>query len=170
MRDTNPRQVAFCPGSFDPVTNGHLDIISRAARVFDSVIVGVAEDAQKSFLFTLDERVQICCEVLAHLPNVTVQSFTGLLVQAAHEAGATVLVKGLRQPFDLSHEGPMFYMNRSLLPEMETIFMLSNPDYTYVSSSLIKWVCSMGGDISSHVPPLVAARLQERLKGQSEPC
>lgn len=163
MSDATPRQIAYCPGSFDPITNGHLDIIGRAAAVFEHVIVAVAEAAQKDHLFSLEERVQMCKEVCAHLPNVTVESFTGLLVEAASQAGARVVIKGLRQSFDLSHEGPMTYMNRSLRPEIETMFMLSNPNYTYVSSSLIKWVCSMGGDITSHVPPLVAEKLREKL-------
>lgn len=163
MSDATPQQIAYCPGSFDPITNGHLDIIRRAAGIFEHVIVAVADAAQKDHLFTLDERVAICRAVCAELPNVTVESFSGLLVEAASHAGAKVVIKGLRQPFDLSHEGPMTYMNRSLRPEIETMFMLSNPDYTYVSSSLIKWVCSMGGDISSHVPPLVAEKLREKL-------
>jgi pantetheine-phosphate adenylyltransferase len=155
--------IAYCPGSFDPITNGHVDIVERASRLFAEVVVAVADDAQKAFLFTLDERVAICREVLSHLPNVRVEPFSGLLVEAARNAGAGVIIKGLRQPFDLSHEGPMAYMNRSLQPGVETMFMLANPAYTYVSSSLIKWVCSMGGDISAHVPAAVAARLRSRL-------
>lgn len=163
MTDCNTPQIAFCPGSFDPITNGHLDIITRAAGVFSQVIVGVAESAEKVHLFTAAERVQLCQQVCAHLPNVQVQRFSGLLVRAAQEAGACVIVKGLRQTSDLAHEGPMAYMNRSLEPRVETMFMLASPDYTYVSSSLIKWVCSMGGDIGSHVPSLVAEALQRRL-------
>jgi len=155
--------VAFCPGSFDPITHGHLDIIARAAAVFGHVIVGVAESAEKTHLFSLDERLEICREVCADLPNVSVESFSGLLVQAAKQAGARAIIKGLRQSFDLSHEGPMAYMNHSLEPDIETMFMLGSSDYTYVSSSLIKWVCSMGGDISSHVPAVVAQRLREKL-------
>jgi len=155
--------IAYCPGSFDPITNGHLDIISRASRVFGTVIVAVAESAQKEFLFALEERVELCRTVCAHLPNVEVQSFSGLLVEAASQAGASVIIKGLRQALDLSHEGPMTYMNRSLRPEIETVFMLSSPECTYISSSLIKWVCSMGGEIEAQVPAAVAQRLRERL-------
>ena len=155
--------IAYCPGSFDPITNGHVDIIERAARLFADVIVAVADEAQKDFLFSLDERVAMCRETLAHEPRVRVESFSGLLVEAAREAGASVIVKGLRQPFDLSHEGPMAYMNRSLQPDLETLFLLANPAYTYVSSSLIKWVCGMGGDVSAHVPAVVAAHLRRRL-------
>jgi pantetheine-phosphate adenylyltransferase len=155
--------IAYCPGSFDPITNGHLDIISRASRVFGTVIVAVAENAQKEFLFPLDERVELCRAVCAQLPNVRVQCFSGLLVEAAGQAGASVIIKGLRQATDLSHEGPMTYMNRSLRPDLETVFMLSSPECTYISSSLIKWVCSMGGDVDAHVPAAVAQRLRERL-------
>lgn len=155
--------IAYCPGSFDPITNGHLDIISRASRVFGTVIVAVAQNAQKEFLFALEERVGLCRAVCAHLPNVEVQCFSGLLVQAAYEAGATVIIKGLRQEADLAHEGPMTYMNRSLRPDIETMFMLSSPECTYISSSLIKWVCGMGGDIEAHVPAVVARKLRERL-------
>ena len=155
--------IAYCPGSFDPITNGHLDIIERAAKLFDTVIVGVALDAEKDHLFSAAERLAMCAEVCAHWPNVTVQSFTGLLVEAAHQAGATLIVKGLRQALDLSHEGPMATMNRSLRPEIETMFLLASPAHAYLSSSLIKWVCGMGGDISAHVPAAVAQRLQQRL-------
>jgi len=155
--------IAYCPGSFDPITNGHLDIIGRASRVFGTVIVAVAENAQKEHLFTLEERVELCRSVCGHLPNVEVQCFAGLLVEAARQAGAKVILKGLRQESDLSHEGPMTYMNRSLQPDLETMFMLSSPECTYISSSLIKWVCSMGGDIDAHVPVAVAEKLREGL-------
>jgi pantetheine-phosphate adenylyltransferase len=155
--------IAYCPGSYDPITNGHVDIIERAARLFAEVVVAVADEANKEFLFSLPERVAMCTETLAHVPGVRIEPFTGLLVEAARAAGATVIVKGLRQSFDLSHEGPMAYMNRSLQPDIETLFMLANPANTYVSSSLIKWVCSMGGDISAHVPAPVAERLRQRL-------
>jgi pantetheine-phosphate adenylyltransferase len=162
MCDTS-EVIAYCPGSFDPITNGHLDIIERAAKLFGSVIVGVALQAEKDHLFSPEERLAMCREVCAHLPNVTVQPFAGLLVEAVHEAGAAVVVKGLRQSLDLSHEGPMAYMNRSLRPEIETVFLLASPAYTYVSSSLIKWVCGMGGDITAHVPAAVAQKLKQRL-------
>ena len=165
MPEETLRHVAFCPGSYDPITNGHLDIIRRAAQMLGRVIVGVAAEAQKEHLFALEERLAMVCEVCADIERVEVQSFTGLLVEAAHQAGATILVKGLRQPFDLSNEGPMAYMNRSLRPEIETVFLLSSPEYTYVSSSLIKWVCRMGGDVSAHVPPAVMKKLIAKLRG-----
>jgi len=162
MPDTSD-VIAYCPGSFDPITNGHLDIIERAARLFATVIVGVAANAEKDHLFTQDERVALCREVCAHLPNVTVEPFDGLLVEAARQAGARVIVKGLRQSFDLAHEAPMAAMNRSLQPEIETMFLLASPAVAHVSSGLIKWVCGMGGDIAGHVPAVVAKRLRERL-------
>jgi len=162
MCDTS-QAIAYCPGSYDPITNGHIDIIERAARLFAEVIVAVADEAQKDFLFSLEERVALCRETLGHVPGVRVEAFSGLLVEAARQAGAVAIVKGLRQSFDLSHEGPMAYMNRSLQPEIETVFLLADPAHTYVSSSLIKWVCGMGGDISAHVPAPVAERLRQRL-------
>jgi pantetheine-phosphate adenylyltransferase len=164
-----PSRIAYCPGSYDPVTKGHLDIIRRAARMFEGVIVAVAEDAQKQHLFSLAERQAMVREACRGIAGVRVESFSGLLVEAARRAGAGVIVKGLRSPFDLSHEGAMAYMNRSLQPEIETIFLLASPDYTYVSSSLIKWVCEMGGDISSHVPAVVVPHLARRLAG-AEPA
>lgn len=162
MSDTK-RIIAYCPGSFDPITNGHVDIVQRACPLFCEVIVAVADEAQKQFLFDLDERVSMCRQALAHLDGVRVEPFSGLLVTAAREAGARVIIKGLRQSFDLSHEAPMAYMNHSLQPDVETMFMLSSPACAHISSSLIKWVCSMGGDISAHVPAEVARRLREKL-------
>jgi len=162
MCDTS-EVIAYCPGSFDPITHGHLDIIERAAKLFGAVLIGVAVQAEKEHLFSPEERVAMCREACAHLPNVTVQTFAGLLVEAAHEAGAAVIVKGLRQSSDLAHEGPMAAMNRSLRPEIETLFLLADPARAYVSSSLVKWVCGLGGDISAHVSAAVAQQLKQRL-------
>jgi pantetheine-phosphate adenylyltransferase len=159
--------TAYCPGSFDPLTNGHLDIIERAARLFGAVIVGVALDAEKDHLFSADERLAMCREACAHLPNVSVQTFSGLLVEAARQVGATLIVKGLRQAQDLAHEAPMAAMNRSLRPEIETVFLLADPAHAFVSSSLVKWVCSMGGDVSAHVPARVAQQLTQRISGEA---
>ena len=162
----DPRDIiACCPGSFDPITRGHLDIIERASRLFSHVIVAVAVEAQKDHLFTANERVTLCQESLADLVNVTVQSFDGLLVEAAREAGVRVIVKGLREPVDLSHESPMAHMNRHLQPEIETMFLLASPQYSHVSSGLIKWVCGMGGDVAEFVPEAVIGPLRERLGG-----
>ena len=157
--------IAYCPGSFDPLTNGHLDIIERAARLFGAVIVGVAVDAEKDHLFSAQERLELCRAACAHLPNVSVQTFSGLLVEAARQAGATLIIKGLRQAQDLAHEAPMAAMNRRLCPAIETVFLLADPAQAFVSSSLVKWVCSMGGDITAHVPAVVAQQLIARLTG-----
>lgn len=157
-------RIAYLPGSYDPVTNGHLDIIRRAAAVFDEVVVGVAADAEKQHLFSLEERIGLVREACTDLPQVRVEGFSGLVVEAAAAARARVLVKGLRQASDLTHEFPMAHMNRHLRPELETVFLLASPDLSYLSSSLVKWVCGMGGDITAHVPPCVAQRLVARLR------
>jgi pantetheine-phosphate adenylyltransferase len=157
--------VAYLPGSYDPVTNGHLDLIRRATTLFGAVVVGVAADAEKQHLFTLDERIAMVREGCADLPTVRVEGFSGLVVEAARSAGARLLVKGLRQASDLAHEAPMAQMNRCLRPDLETVFLLADPTHAHVSSGLIRWVCGLGGDISAHVPPPVARRLVARLRG-----
>lgn len=160
--DLEPR-IAYCPGSFDPLTLGHLDVIRRAAAIFPAVVIGVAEQAEKAHLFTLEERIEMIEEACADLPNVRAEGFSGLVVEAARRAGASVLVKGLRQSADLAHEFPMAHMNHHLRPDLETVFLLADAGLSYLSSSLVKWVCGMGGDISAHVPPGVAARLRAKL-------
>lgn len=157
-------RIAYLPGSYDPITNGHLDIIRRAAAVFEAVIVGVARDAEKQHLFSLDERCDLVRAACADLPNVSVEGFSGLVVEAAAKAGAQVLLKGLRQASDLAHEFPMAHMNRRLQPSLETLFLLASPELSFLSSSLVKWVCAMGGDISAHVPPCVARTLVAKLR------
>jgi pantetheine-phosphate adenylyltransferase len=151
-----------CPGSFDPVTNGHLDIIGRASRLFDEVIVGVLINQAKTGLFTEEERLTMLGEVTAGYDNVRVLSFRGLLVDfcRTHEAG--VVVKGLRAVSDFDYELQMAQMNIGLAG-VETLFMPTNPLYSFLSSSLVKEVAKWGGDVSAHVPDLVATRLMERL-------
>jgi pantetheine-phosphate adenylyltransferase len=158
-------KTAYLPGSYDPVTNGHLDIIRRAAATFDEVVVGVAADAEKQHLFSLEERIGLLQEACADVGNVRVEGFSGLVVEAAAQAGARVLLKGLRQSSDMAHEFPMAHMNHHLRPGLETMFLLASPGLSYLSSSLVKWVCGMGGDITAHVPPQVAARLIAKLRG-----
>ena len=153
---------AVCPGSFDPVTNGHLDIIDRTSRLYDEVIVGVLINQSKQGLFSHEERVEMLREVTKGYPNVRVAEFRGLLVDFCREQGAAVVVKGLRVVTDFDYELQMAQMNVGLAG-IETLFMPTNPLYSFLSSSLIKDVAKWGGDISAHVPDVVARRLVERL-------
>ena len=153
---------AVCPGSFDPVTNGHLDIVGRASRLFDEVIVGVLINQHKTGLFTIEERITILREVTASYGNVRVESFRGLLVDFCRAQDAVAVVKGLRAVSDFDYELQMAQMNIGL-SGVETLFMPTNPLYSFLSSSLVKEVAKWGGDVSAHVPDVVAARLAERL-------
>jgi len=153
---------AVCPGSFDPVTNGHLDIVGRASSLFDEVIIGVLINQAKTGLFTIDERITMLREVTAAYGNVRVESFRGLLVDFCRAQGAAVVVKGLRAVSDFDYELQMAQMNIGLAG-VETLFMPTNPLYSFLSSSLVKEVAKWGGDVSAHVPDVVAARLAERL-------
>ncbi|MGB2567393.1 pantetheine-phosphate adenylyltransferase [Micromonospora citrea] len=153
---------AVCPGSFDPVTNGHLDIIGRASRLFDEVIVGVLVNQSKSGLFTVEERIDMLREVTSSYDNVRVESFRGLLVDFCRAQEASVLIKGLRAVSDFDYELQMAQMNIGLAG-VETLFMPTNPLYSFISSSLIKDVAKWGGDISAHVPDRVREALQERI-------
>jgi pantetheine-phosphate adenylyltransferase len=153
---------AVCPGSFDPVTNGHLDIVGRASRLFDEVIIGVLINQHKSGLFTIEERIDILREVTAPYGNVRVESFRGLLVDFCRAQHAAVVVKGLRAVSDFDYELQMAQMNIGL-SGVETLFMPTNPLYSFLSSSLVKEVAKWGGDVSSLVPDLVSERLAKRL-------
>jgi pantetheine-phosphate adenylyltransferase len=154
--------TALCPGSFDPVTNGHLDIIERTSRHFDAVIVAVIRNPQKSqSLFTLEERQEMLHEVTAHLDNVRIEFFKGLLVDFAREQGADAIVKGLRAVSDFDYELQMAQMNHRLT-ELDTFFLPTSPQYSFLSSSLVREVARYGGDVSSFVPKTVLARLSER--------
>jgi pantetheine-phosphate adenylyltransferase len=154
---------AIVPGSFDPPTNGHLDIIERAARMFDSVTVAVVVNSAKSPLFTLAERVEMLKEVCAHLPNVTVGSFTGLLVEYAALRGAGVIVRGLRAVTDFEYELQMALTNRRLAPDIETVFMMPGGEYSYLSSSIVKEIALLGGSVEGLVPDSVRQRLREKV-------
>ena len=154
--------TALCPGSFDPVTLGHVDIIERSARHFDNVIVAVIRNPQKAqSLFTLEERQEMLSEVLAHLPNVRIEFFKGLLVEFAKDHGAESIIKGLRAVSDFDYELQMAQMNQRL-SGIDTFFLSTSPQYSFLSSSLVREVARFGGDVSSMVPPLVAKRLAER--------
>jgi pantetheine-phosphate adenylyltransferase len=153
---------AVCPGSFDPVTNGHIDIIGRAAGLFDEVIVAVLINDSKTGLFPVAERMALLAEVTGDYPNVRVESFRGLLVDFCRSQAARVVVKGIRAVSDFDYELQMAQMNIGLAG-VETLFMPTNPLYSFLSSSLVKEVARWGGDVSAHVPPPVAAKLLERL-------
>jgi pantetheine-phosphate adenylyltransferase len=154
---------AVCPGSFDPVTNGHLDIIDRATRLFDEVIVAVLINESKTGLFTVDERMEMLRGVTKQYGNVRIASFRGLLVDFCRAQHAPVVVKGLRAVSDFDYELQMAQMNIGLAG-VETLFMPTNPRYSFLASSLVKEVAKWGGDVSPHVPELVAERMVERLQ------
>jgi len=154
--------VAIYPGSFDPLTNGHVDIIERGARLFDRIIVAMLINMDKSPLFTLPERVEIAREVFHDSANVEVDTFDGLLVDYARRRRATVIVRGLRAISDFEFEMQMALMNRRLNPEVETAFMMPAEQYTYVSSRLVKEIVALGGSVAGLVPPTVERRLREK--------
>ncbi|MFP5022913.1 pantetheine-phosphate adenylyltransferase [Pseudonocardia phyllosphaerae] len=153
---------AVCPGSYDPPTIGHLDVIRRTAGLFDEVYVAILVNPRKQGLFDVDERVEMLREITADLPGVVVESFSGLVVDYCRERGAQTLVKGLRGATDYDYELPMAHMNRHLTG-VETLFLPGAPGQVYVSSSLVKEVARGGGDVSSFLPPAVHTRLMERL-------
>ena len=157
---------AVCPGSFDPVTNGHLDIVSRAADLYDEVVVAVLINKTKSSLFDLEERLELLSEVTAKYPNVRVDSFHGLLVDYCRAHRIPVIVKGLRAVSDFDYELQMAQMNRGLAG-VDTLFMPTNPEYSFLASSLVKEIATYGGDVSSLVPKLVYERMLSRLRERS---
>ena len=157
---------AICPGSFDPVTNGHLDIIGRAANLYDEVVVAVFVNRTKSGLFTVEERLTMLEETTADLPNVRVDSFRGLTVDYCKDHDIAVILKGLRAVSDFDYELQQAQMNRSLAG-VDTLFMPTNPEYSFLASSLVKDIAGWGGDVSSLVPPTVLKRLVERARGDS---
>jgi pantetheine-phosphate adenylyltransferase len=151
------------PGSFDPVTNGHLDIIERAAELFDEVVVAVAVNRGKRPLFSVEERVSMLQEVVRPLVNVTVDAFDGLTVHYAKQRGAEVIIRGLRVLSDFENEMMMALMNRNQEPSVDTVFLMASKDYAFLSSSAVKELAGMGGDISALVPPAVAEQLVARV-------
>lgn len=155
--------VALYPGSFDPITNGHLDLIQRGSALFDRLIVAILRNDEKRPLFSLDERVEMLHEVTGELPNVEVGSFGGLLVDYAAERGASVILRGIRAVSDYEYELQMALMNRRLRPEVETVFLMAGEAYSFISSRLVKEVIRLGGDIGDLVPPTIEGRLKRRL-------
>ena len=164
MSSDDPR-VAVCPGSYDPVTNGHLDVITRAARVFDKVVVGVVNNPvrKQKTLFTADERKEFIEDATAELGNVEVGVMSNLLVEFAHENNATAIIKGLRAISDFEYEFEMNQLNRKLAPEIESMYIFASANYSFLSSTGVKEIATFGGDVGDLVPAPVAKALAERL-------
>lgn len=158
--------IALVPGTFDPITNGHLDVIGRASQLFDQVIVAVAASKNKHPLFTLSQRVDLAQRATQHIPNVSVQGFDGLLTEFAHETGAHVLVKGLRAITDFEYEFQMTAMNYQMDISIETLFVMSPPEYMYLSSSIVRELASLHGDYDRFVPACVKEALEQRFAGE----
>lgn len=157
------RVIAIYPGSFDPPTNGHLDLIQRGAKIFDQLTVAILRNSEKSPLFTVDERLEMLSECTSHLDNVRVESFEGLLVDYARQRGAQAVLRGIRAVSDYEYELQMAWMNRKLDSSLETVFMIPAGAYSYLSSKLVREIVSLGGAIGNLVPASVEARLRERL-------
>jgi len=154
--------IAIYPGSFDPITNGHLDLIERGCRLFDKLVVSILRNETKQPLFSVEERIEMLREVVNCYPNVAVDSFDGLLVDYAAQNGATVLLRGIRAISDYEYELQMALMNRRLQPEIETVFMMATEAHSFISSRLVKEVFGLGGNIADLVPPSVEVRLRKR--------
>lgn len=161
-------RTAVIPGSFDPITNGHLDVIGRAAGMFDGVIVAMAQNSSKTPLFTLNERIVMVVEACADWPNVSVDAFTGLLVDYALSREAHVIVKGLRAVSDFEYEFQMALMNRRLSSRVETVFLMTGAEHSYLSSSIVKEIAGLGGSVKGLVPESVEERLREKVAGKHD--
>jgi pantetheine-phosphate adenylyltransferase len=163
-----PRRVAIYPGSFDPLTLGHVDIIQRGSALFDSIVVAVLRNVEKSPLFTVEERLSMIRDAFRDRENVQADSFSGLLVDYASSRKATTIVRGIRAISDFEYEFQMALMNRRLAPTIETVFMMPAEEYSYVSSKLVKEVASLGGDVSGLLPGGVEKRLLEKIRRKEE--
>jgi pantetheine-phosphate adenylyltransferase len=159
--------IAIYPGSFDPITNGHLDIATRAAKIFDKLIIGVYETPNKPILFSTEERVELIRQAIADLPNIEVQSFSGLTVDFARRVKAKAMVRGLRMSADFEREFDMAMMNKKLFPELECVCLMSSVEYQFLSSSLMKEAASLGGAIDDLVPKHVATALRKKFQGKA---
>lgn len=163
-----PRKIAVYPGSFDPITFGHLDIINRGLKIFDEVIIAVAANSTKNALFTIEERIDIINKVLAGNARAKVDTFDGLLVDYVLSQKATVIIRGLRAVSDFEYEFQIAQMNRSISQEVETLFMMTSVPYSYLSSSIVKEVSSLNGPVDALVPPLVKQALEKKFSAQPD--
>ena len=152
------------PGTFDPITNGHIDLVERASKLFGKVVIGIASNRQKSPLFTIEERIQLAKECLKHIPNVEIYGFNSLLVDFVGQCNADAIMRGLRAVSDFEYEFQMANMNRALSPEIESIFLTPSEKFSYISSSLVREISSLKGDVSQFVPANVAEALADRLQ------
>jgi len=158
--------IVIYPGSFDPITNGHLDIVIRAARLFEKVIIGVYDKPNKHLFFTAEERVDMTRQAVANLPNVEVKSFTGLVIDFAKQEKAQVMIRGLRMTADFEREFEMAMMNRKLSPELDLVCLMASQEYQFLSSSLLKEVASLEGSLNDFVPEHVAEALRKKIRGK----
>ena len=156
-------RIAVYPGSFDPITNGHLNIIERATNIFDKIIIGVANNPKKSTLFSAQERIDMIKEVTKNLEKVKIQSFSGLLIDFIKSNKASIIIRGMRAISDFEHESQLALMNKRLAPEIETIFMVTCSTYSYLDSSIVKEIVSLNGCINQLVPEIVEKKLREKL-------
>jgi pantetheine-phosphate adenylyltransferase len=159
--------VALYPGSFDPITNGHLDLIQRGSALFDKLFVAILRNDEKQALFSVDERIEMLREVVQPFPNVEVGSFDGLLVEYAAHCGASVIIRGIRAVSDYEYELQMALMNRRLRPDIETVFLMASEAHSFLSSKLVKEVIRLGGRITGLVPPSIEGKLRKRLLGDN---
>ena len=155
-------RLAIYPGTFDPITNGHLDIIRRASHIFDEIIILIAHNMEKLPLFDIEERLHLVAESIREMPYVSVEAFAGLLAEFARQRKATAIIRGLRAVKDFEYEYQMALMNKSLYPEVETVFFMPSERFTYVNSSIVREVARLGGNVTPHVPPVVAEALAEK--------
>ena len=167
MRTKPASVVALYPGSFDPITNGHLDLIQRGSALFDKLFVAILRNDEKQALFSVDERIEMLSEVVQGYPNVEVGSFDGLLVEYAAQCGASVIIRGIRAVSDYEYELQMALMNRRLRPDIETVFLMASEAHSFLSSKLVKEVIRLGGKITGLVPPSIEVKLRKRLLGDN---
>lgn len=159
------KNIIVYPGTFDPITYGHIDLVERAGRLADKVMVAIAANTNKSPLFTLDERVNLAKQIFANNPNVEVLGFNALLIDFMREHKANIILRGLRVVSDFDYEFQLAGMNRHLAPDIESMFLMPAENYTYISSSFVREIANLGGDVTQFVPPLVVAAFKEKLRG-----